>query len=547
MTALLKWIIVGPKSNIDLCAIKKKAIDTSVRNISEIIMNSVKTKRQVKYQSQSSHFRKSLETAFTVGLGLYIHQTTRSKAIVNTLSELNLSTSYERILQMEIAKTVYDEMQKNAGMYVPPNIAQGVPIHFALDNTDFSNDTPDGKNEFHGTGQVVFQRCQDVEAGRLRIERSKERDLSFQDVLFSTSTCFKPNPPNESFPSFTGIIKCDDMELYTLSDRTWATASVLNENIPTWAGYNSLISSANAKTTCQCLPLLPSSPTDWSNLYSALKIVQDINVSVTGNHRTIVSLDLQLYSKCMQLREKDLVSRSFIFRLGELHVVFAMLKVIGKYICESGLDRLFVEAGIYGPTTLGQIIEGKNMKRGVEAFSTMYLALFSLHVKEILKDDDMNVPNITDKIKDIAQSLNLKDPNSQVENSTIHEELCTFLKDSNINKKMNDFSHSLKQQSLFLYNFMIMFESLLLFIRSSRQSLWKLHLASLNNFTKYFFAFDQLNYARLTPYYLATMMDLQTKDETSWLYLENNYSIVKSPIPFVGIGSDHAMEQENKK
>ena len=42
-------------------------------------------------------------------------------------------------------------------------------------------------------------------------------------------------------------------------------------------------------------------------------------------------------------------------------------------------------------------------------------------------------------------------------------------------------------------------------------------------------------------------MDLQTNDKTSWLYLENNYSILKSPIPLVGIGSDHAMEQENKK
>ena len=30
------------------------------------------------------------------------------------------------------------------------------PLHFAIDNVDFSNDTPDGKNEFHGVGQVVF-------------------------------------------------------------------------------------------------------------------------------------------------------------------------------------------------------------------------------------------------------------------------------------------------------------------------------------------------------------------------------------------------------
>ena len=89
---------------------------------------------------------------------------------------------------------------------------------------------------------------------------------------------------------------------------------------PTWAAYNSLITDAMDITICQGLPLLPGTPTDWSNLYTALKIVQGISVAVTGNSKTIVSfLDLQLYAKCMQLREKKNVSENFIFRLGELY------------------------------------------------------------------------------------------------------------------------------------------------------------------------------------------------------------------------------------
>ena len=547
LTALLKWIIIGPKVGIDLCPKRKVAVDTSVRNLAEILMNSVKTERQVDYQSKTGGFRKSLETPFSVGLGLYMHQKTRSKAVVDTLAQLHLSVPYDKVLQIEndIAQSVYDNMQKNNGVYVPPNLVQNIPVHFAIDNTDFSNDTPDGKHEFHGTGQVVFQKSQDLEVSRLKIHRSKERNLSFQEDLFncSSTVCFKPTPPNENFPCFSGVIPCDDMELYTLCDRTWATASVFSDDMPTWAGYNSLLSIPMTRTTTQCLPLLPSTPTDWSNLYCALKIVQGINVSVTGNYRTIVTLDLQLYSKCMQLREKDDISENFIFRLGELHVIFAMLKVIGKYISESGVDRLFIEAGMYGSTTLGQIIDGKHMKRGVEAYSTMYLALFSLYVREAVKDSDINWLHITNKIMEITQSLDIL--HNTEENTVVHERISLYLEEF-INEKLQDFNNSLNQQGLFLYNFMVMFESLLLFIRASRQSLWKLHLASLNNFTKYFFAFDQLNYARLTPYYLATMIDLQTEDETSWLYLEDNYSIVKSSIPFVGIGSDHAMEQENK-
>ena len=70
----------------------------------------------------------------------------------------------------------------------------------------------------------------------------------------------------------------------------------------------------------------------------------------------------------MQLREKN---EEFNFRLGELHIVFAMLKCIGKYIEEGGLDRLFVEAGLYGESTLSQILNGKHMKRAMEVHLTM--------------------------------------------------------------------------------------------------------------------------------------------------------------------------------
>ena len=48
-----------------------------------------------------------------------------------------------------------------------------------------------------------------------------------------------------------------------------------------------------------------------------------------------------------------------------------MLKCIGKYIEEGGLDRLFVEAGLYGESTLSQILNGKHMKRAMEVHLTM--------------------------------------------------------------------------------------------------------------------------------------------------------------------------------
>ena len=53
-----------------------------------------------------------------------------------------------------------------------------------------------------------------------------------------------------------------------------------------------------------------------------------------------------------------------------------MLKVIGKNINFSGLDEAFIEANIYGPTTLQQIIGGRHYKRSFEAFLALYMSLF---------------------------------------------------------------------------------------------------------------------------------------------------------------------------
>ena len=41
-------------------------------------------------------------------------------------------------------------------------------------------------------------------------------------------------------------------------------------------------------------------------------------------------------------------------------------------------------------------------------------------------------------------------------------------------------------------------------------------------------------------------MGLKENDEVSWKYLKGNFSISKTGIPFCSIGSDHALEQDNK-
>ena len=101
----------------------------------------------------------------------------------------------------------------------------------------------------------------------------------------------------------------------------------------------------------------------------------------------------------MELRSSNEIKDNFIFRLGELHIVFfPFLKVLGKYITCSGLDQILVDTETYGSTTLSQILNGKHMKRHFEAHIILYLSLSKLFYEDILKVYHLAQLNLADEI-----------------------------------------------------------------------------------------------------------------------------------------------------
>ena len=488
------------------------------------------------------------ETPFSVGLALLVHKKTRSKAIVNILAELNLSINYEKTMRIEtdIANAVTAKMSENDGKYIPPPIHPGSPVYFAVDNCDFKNDTPDGKHEFHGTAQIVYQASiENTVPSKLQIERKYNRSLNY-DPFPIAKACPKPIPPNEIHTAFVSDMK--DVNLYSNWDTTWFFTKTLNNreeetSTPTWAAYNSLITAILPTTTYCGLPLYPGSPTDWSNLYENLKICQDISAVISPSSKTIITLDLQLYSKALQLQARNEVKSNFIFRLGELHIVFAFLHAMGKYIECSGLDQILVEAGIYGPATLDQILRGKHMKRGMEAHMILYLTLHNRYVSEYF----IKQPHNEEKLSSLISKYLLNFDPDITDNSFLREKHMDIVQDisnEEIFKSLNDFDKQLKHQPKFLRNYMQMFEILLLFTRATMQGLWNLHLTALQLMVPYFFVNDLQNYARLMPEYLAQMYSLKQNDPE--YFEQGNFIVNKSTSSFCGIGPDHGIGQENR-
>ena len=135
---MLRWILCGPRKDLEKTT-QRNEIEKSVNILSELVMNMLKSNRQLQYDSHRSNdrtYNQMNETPLTVGLGLHLHKCTRSKDFVVLMSDLGLCMSYDKIIKIEnsIANSVIQRIKENNRVYIPSNIVRGVPIHFAIEN-----------------------------------------------------------------------------------------------------------------------------------------------------------------------------------------------------------------------------------------------------------------------------------------------------------------------------------------------------------------------------------------------------------------------------
>ena len=101
---------------------------------------------------------------------------------------------------------------------------------------------------------------------------------------------------------------------------------------------------------------------------------------------------------------------------------------------------------------------------------------------------------------------------------------------------------------LYLKIYFKQFESILLFVRVTRERNFALHLESKEALIKYFFAHDHQNYARLLPLYLSTTQHTKTNHPELWQeFQRGKFCVSKSKVAFTAIAPDHALEQENRR
>ncbi len=113
-----------------------------------------------------AHHRHSQETPLPLYLSLKIHVATRSRGLVDTLFNLGLCVSYDRLLQLsaDIANGVCQRFRME-GVVCPPKLRHGLLTTGIVDNIDHNPSSTTTKDSFHGTGVSLVQHPSHTDGG----------------------------------------------------------------------------------------------------------------------------------------------------------------------------------------------------------------------------------------------------------------------------------------------------------------------------------------------------------------------------------------------
>lgn len=505
-----------------------------------------------------------------IGLGLALHQATRSEALVDLFHAAGHIIGIDTVRRMDttIAQHILDKFERNGNVYIPENIAYGRLIHCSCDNIDVLEATLSGKNSFHCTQMMVWQRGpapQREDSECTKMGRSRAIKVNALQEFQKIDQANLPSGKRPS-PLFSAENKIDVNEWFIshgerqksrFKDLAWLVSRITDDTqdlaVPAWSAFNEAISAVNPPvTTAGMLPILQA-PADDNN---TMTTVINRFVSITkhlGQQHTIITADQPLYSRGKELVWANSQYKDVIFLMGGLHICFHFLKAIGQHMESAGLDDLWAESGVYAPNTTETMLEGKAYYRAVRGHLLTYEALwhikwlmFESWLEKIGRKDEADVKVAVGKV---VQHFQEREKAQAEVLCTAVEGLINTLQTGAVQGLLESFEkeHSSNPNFTLWSTYMKMVEILMDFIRAERDGNWTLHLESFAAMLPWLTVYDHTNYARWGPVYLADMKGLQkSAPEVYSEFTAGNFVVKRSNRRFNQVPADQATEWINR-
>ena len=296
--------------------------------------------------------------------------------------------------------------------------------------------------------------------------------------------------------------------------------------------------------------MISGSPTEFSTVYTVLKICQAMTASLAQTN-SVITFDLAIYVKAKELQWRFVDEfKETVIRMDGFHIALNYLAVIGKKFQDSGLEDLLTESGVYGNNTTLALLKGKSYNRGVRAHKILMEALLRLQWQAFITHTSgtptaSSLETLNEDELSTALSKCRATSSSKQEMAQSFDILCGMV--TNVQTSFSQFKMKacMKSQMFKFWNSYIdMVLILLRFIRAERDGNWPLHLAATADMVPHFFSMDRTNYSRWLPVYLADMQKLhETAPEVYQEFMQGNHPVSRSGQPFSQVWTDMALEQ----
>ena len=131
-----------------------------------------------------------------IGIGMALHQATRSRTLVELVHHAGHCVSYDQVRRLDttLAQESLDQRSENNDVTVPSNLTPGKFFQFAADNIDLIEETLDGMGTFHVTQMVTFQRGKSQQQLREPLQLAKTKSIKIPHVFHQLD-----HPPDKPF------------------------------------------------------------------------------------------------------------------------------------------------------------------------------------------------------------------------------------------------------------------------------------------------------------------------------------------------------------
>ena len=502
LSSLVEMIMLG-SSHSDSVSHRRKTVSLSISQL--LIFNA--RKKMFSAQDKVTHTRHRIEreTSISIYVAMKTHSKTQSKEVVDSLHNIGLCISYDRltVISKDLADSVISLFEaENAPC--PPQLREELLVIGSADNIDKNPQSRDAKDALHGTAIMLTQLPTPSNPGKERNAKSHflqskttsmlKLPLFHTDIKECSIKVDKLIPPPVSGTCSVNVNRRDvlheeressapELEWLRSTSTFLAKHKTEDGDAVSFAAFHAAKQPPVTRPIAitAILPIVKDKAKTAPMIKHAMKLVKQGTSKLNPGQTPIITLDLPLYAIAKSIQwhpttSEDFTEDNYVALMGPLHTEMITEKLLGDWLRDSGWTEAIIN---YGFVTSGK-------------------------ADGILKASHITRARYCHEISAVALSVLCNEVySSYVTECKANKTVC--LPYANWRAKMTTDSYPFRYWDTALVLEMM----LLKFVRSICLGDFKLYIESLSQIVPWCFILDYFHYARWLSVHIRDMLALE--------------------------------------